>query len=146
MNFLRTSRKDDFVSLFYMITSLLNHNKIIETDTDELIRFRKNHNVKQYFIRTKSHKEEYGLIKIVESLSNSDVHREEQLPFYENLAQVGTVIDDMSFKDKPDYSKIKRLLRNCLIWSKYVTIQISNESIKLIYQENCSDIGKLIAI
>lgn len=78
MNFLRTSRKDDFVSLFYMITSLLNHNKIIETDTDELIGFRKNHNVKQYFIRTKAHKEEYDLIKIVESLSNSDIHREEQ--------------------------------------------------------------------
>ena len=29
MKFMRTSRKDDFVSLFYMVTSLLNHNKLI---------------------------------------------------------------------------------------------------------------------
>ena len=62
MKFLKTSRRDDFISLFYMIVYLLNDHKTVTEHDKEAFESNKLKPINEQFKKMKSYKKKYSLV------------------------------------------------------------------------------------
>ena len=110
MNFLATSRRDDFVSMFYMIMSLLNHNFVIkEEGPPQSVGFRPGVPVKDQFTSIKNYKKQYSLREMVLIFCKS--HEKYPRGVISCLTELADLIENLEFQSKPQYSKIKNNLK-----------------------------------
>ena len=132
MNFYKTSRKDDLLSLFYLMVHLLNNDSFVCKNDDEKklmnglgASANRPKSLNHQFIIVRKYKEKNSISELAKLLvekmdifakdkfMNSNTLREQdqtQQLFQKYFVAFAEMIDSMEFKDKPLYNKMENLL------------------------------------
>lgn len=115
MNFLETSRKDDLISLFYILIYLLNSQSLWVGNDDPTKNVDKQGGDQAIFNNIEKWKREHNLIDIAELFSkqyelplqqSNEANELNAKNFKLHICLVADVIENTGFSQKPEYGKI----------------------------------------
>ena len=119
MCFKKTKKIDDLVSLFYMIIYLINNDQLEGLElTDVSGNFTKADGneatyVLDQFKAYKEYKTQNSLTEIVQKMLNSPNKSDLKYSTCEILLELATYLDNADASEKPEYSKVIKILRKC---------------------------------
>ena len=112
MNFMRTSRRDDIISVFYLMMYLINGSSFPGLDIQEDTK------VNEQFEQVKVYKKKNSPTMMAEGLNMPCFEDTEHIMIQEKLFKLAVMTEGIQFKDKPSYSYFKEKLSKCLIICK----------------------------
>lgn len=113
MNFMRTSARDDIISVFYLVLLSLDIKFLELYKRDES----SDKSLESQFNHVRNIKKNTGLKCMALYLRESDNKElfvdDQWKRISAHLAELGELIENISFADKPPYSKIRQYLKSC---------------------------------
>lgn len=107
MQYKRTSRRDDLVSMFYMVLFLLNENKFVGFDPSK----DKNYSVRKEFVDFHTFRKIKGKFNLSKMPPLVQPKLDDETTFH--LEALAKQIEELEFDEKPAYRKIRKTIHRC---------------------------------